>query len=188
MQQPSARRHRQQGVVLVVGMVFLLIMVLIGVSAIQTTTLDEKMAGNARDRSLAFQAAEAALRDAERDLSNTGGAQARSISGLTDFTAGCGAATTANASDDGLCYNGPLGFGTPIWTTVSLTDAPSVPYGRFTGAAALPNVSAPPRYLIEGFRQNLPGNIGGSFYYRITARAQGASPATVVRLQTFYKP
>ena len=184
----STRYRPQEGVVLVIGLIFLLIMTLIGVSAIQTTTLDEKMAGNSRDRSLAFQAAEAALRDAEQDIWNSNAAYARALSGLTNFTADCGASTTTTESDDGLCYNGPGGSGTPIWTTVDMTTEPSVPYGRFTGKPAIPTVSAQPRYLIEGFKQTLPGNVGGSYYYRITARAQGARPETVVRLQTFFKP
>ena len=37
----------------------------------QTTTMEEKMAGNMRDRNLAFQAAEAALRTGEGYLQNT---------------------------------------------------------------------------------------------------------------------
>ena len=61
-------RHRQHGTVLVIGLILLLLMTLIGVTAIQTTSLDERMAGNARDRNLAFQAAEAALRGAENDV------------------------------------------------------------------------------------------------------------------------
>lgn len=55
----------QQGVALVVGLIFLLLMTVIGVSSIQTTTLDERMAGNANDRNIAFQAAESGLRRAE---------------------------------------------------------------------------------------------------------------------------
>lgn len=173
----------QQGIALVTGLIFLLLMTLIGVTAIQTTTLDEKMAGNARDRSLAFQAAEAALRDAERDFSANG----RGISGLTGFVADCGAAASGD-TDDGLCYNGPSGYGTPIWTTANMTASPSVPYGRFTGATAIPNVSAQPRYLIQGFRSAVAGSSGNRFYYRITVRAQGASANTVVWLQTVYVP
>ncbi len=64
-------RHRQHGTVLVIGLILLLLMTLIGVTAIQTTSLDERMAGNARDRNLAFQAAEAALREAEQNVTKT---------------------------------------------------------------------------------------------------------------------
>jgi type IV pilus assembly protein PilX len=61
----SKIRTRQQGAILIVSMLLLLVMTLIGITAISTTTLEEKMAGNNRQRQLAFQAASSALRDAE---------------------------------------------------------------------------------------------------------------------------
>ena len=63
---------RQRGSALVVAMVFLLVMTLIGTTAMQGTSQQETMAGNMRDRNLAFQAAEAALLDAERFLDGGG--------------------------------------------------------------------------------------------------------------------
>ena len=56
---------RQRGSTLIVALVFLLAMTLIGVTAMQGTTQQESMAGNLRQRNLAFQAAEAALRNGE---------------------------------------------------------------------------------------------------------------------------
>jgi type IV pilus assembly protein PilX len=52
----------QSGVVLAISLIILLLLTIIGLSATQTTALEEKMAGNLRDKSLAFQAAESALR------------------------------------------------------------------------------------------------------------------------------
>lgn len=57
---PAPRRER--GVVLIIGLIMLMIITIISVAAIRTTTTDEKIAGNARDRDRAFQAAEAAVR------------------------------------------------------------------------------------------------------------------------------
>jgi type IV pilus assembly protein PilX len=54
-------QHSQSGVTLIISLVLLLLLTLIAVSSMKTTGLQEKMAGNDRDRSLAFQAAEAAL-------------------------------------------------------------------------------------------------------------------------------
>lgn len=51
----------QRGVTLIVAMIFLAILALLGVTVAQTTQLEERMAGNTRDRDLAFQATEAAL-------------------------------------------------------------------------------------------------------------------------------
>lgn len=64
----SPHRHHflsQRGATLIISLLILLVMTLIGVTAIQTTTMEEKMAGNMRDQNLAFQAAEAALRAGE---------------------------------------------------------------------------------------------------------------------------
>lgn len=58
----------QRGSALIIALVFLLAMTLIGVTAMQGTTQQESMAGNMRDRNLAFQAAEAALRGGEEWL------------------------------------------------------------------------------------------------------------------------
>ena len=58
----------QTGVVLVISLIILLLLTLIGLSAMQTTSLEEKMAGNFRDKNLAFHVAESALRVAENSL------------------------------------------------------------------------------------------------------------------------
>jgi type IV pilus assembly protein PilX len=49
-------------------MVLMLIMAIIGVSAMNNTTLEEKMSANMRDRAVALQAAEVALSEAEAYL------------------------------------------------------------------------------------------------------------------------
>lgn len=56
---------RQDGAILVVSLLLLLVMTLLGLTAMQVTRMEERMAGNARDIDLAFQSAEAGLRDAE---------------------------------------------------------------------------------------------------------------------------
>lgn len=66
-----SRTGRQRGVALIVALILLLTMTLIGLTAMNTTTQEERMASNFRDRNLAFQAAEAALREAEDILRNT---------------------------------------------------------------------------------------------------------------------
>lgn len=63
-----AARARQQGAVLLISLVFLLLLTVIGLSAIQSSTLQERMAGNANDVNTAFQAAEAGIRQAEAIL------------------------------------------------------------------------------------------------------------------------
>ena len=108
------------------------------------------MAGNARDWNTAFQAAEAALRDAERDIM-----QGTRISGITGFKTGCSAS--------GLCKVSTTG--TPIWIILENdSDAgwksgqdsgtKTTKYGAYTNAAAFASdtVAAQPRYIIEALR------------------------------------
>src|SRR3954468_5816249 len=61
-------RERQRGAVLVVSLILLLVMTILALSGSQVVRLQERMAGNVRDSDLAFQGAEAALRDGERYL------------------------------------------------------------------------------------------------------------------------
>jgi type IV pilus assembly protein PilX len=193
----------QSGAVLIVSLIMLLLLTLIGASSMQTTSLEEKMAGNLRDRNLAFQAAESALRDAEQDIRGIGTTPRNPpISGISDFYANCNMDNLANTYDDGLCdrkWTSPSSYaGTSInWPafsnaattypalavdmTTTPNDGKSIAYGRFTGAAPITGLSGQPRYIIEGYRS------GANTYYRITARAQGAGANTVVWLQAVYK-
>lgn len=63
-----ARSSTEQGSTLVLALVILLVLTLIGVAGMRSTSVQEKMASNLRDKDLAFQAAEAALREAEQFL------------------------------------------------------------------------------------------------------------------------
>ncbi len=69
----------ERGSALILSLIFLVIMTLIAVSAMRDTTLQERMAGNLRDRSLAFQAAEASLRDGETWLLSPAGRLASGV-------------------------------------------------------------------------------------------------------------
>lgn len=62
----SYATRRQAGAALIVSLVMLLVLTLLGVTAMQSTTVEERLSGNLRDRNQAFQSAEAALREAER--------------------------------------------------------------------------------------------------------------------------
>ena len=59
--------NHKEGAVLIISLIMLLLLTIIGVTAIQTSSLEEKMAGNMRDQNLAFQAAESALRVGETE-------------------------------------------------------------------------------------------------------------------------
>lgn len=65
MHRSSPAPRRQRGAVLVVSMLLLLVMTVLALTASQATQMEERMAGNARDLDLAFQASEAGVRGAE---------------------------------------------------------------------------------------------------------------------------
>jgi len=181
---------RQRGLSLVTTMVLMMATLGLGVAVMGVNAMEERMIANTKDRDLALQAAEAALRDAEQDV-------ASNISPATAFNDTCtsGLCTPPSQRDNlGALASLPvddsrLGFD---WTV----DANVRRYGQFTGAADFPSVAAQPRYVIEKF--SFLGTPAGESVvlgseptapgvgYRITARAVGARPETVVVLQSIY--
>lgn len=178
-------------------MIFLVILSGLGITAMQNSTLSSKVARNQLDRTLAFQAAEAALRDAELDLNNTRfdgvtrctagavGCRAKLIgNGGQSFGNDTTAVPTANRCNLGLCATDDLIVGAPPfweerarWTNAN----DSVVYGLNTGAANLPVVARQPRYMIEYFKKT------DIFLYRITAVGFGSSENTQIMLQSAYR-
>lgn len=169
---PKAPRQ-ERGVALLVCLLMLILVMLLGVSAAQLSLQGEKAARGERDREVAFQAAEDALADAERDIQAGGG---------KFVDPACGEA--------------------PVWQRVDLSGAVdsgcTVAYGAATGAAMQTGQGflpfKKPRYLIERTECHHPGEDASaaatpSYCYRVTAIGFGAKPATEVVLQSvFSKP
>jgi type IV pilus assembly protein PilX len=187
---------KARGAALVVVLSMLIVVLLLGASAAQMALQGEKAARAERDRHLAFQAAEAALIDAENDIEGSPGAPGRSAMFAADsalgFVDGCGVGSV----DLGLCLPAPQGMA-PTWQAIDLADADVlrfVPYGKFTGATMqtghglLPAREA--RYIIELLRYIQPGQDAGTadnYFYRITAIGFGARATTQVILQSYYR-
>ena len=179
------RARAQRGLSLITTLLFMVAALVLGVSVMGVNVMQERIIGNTRDRDFALQAAEAALRDAEQDVSVN-------RPDRSAFSATCVA---------GLCI--PPTQRSPLPATAALpvdkqpgfdwaTTANVRTYGQFTAAAALPGVSQAPVYVVE-----MLGNLGptGSVVlgtpptgagYRITVRASGARAETVVFLQSIY--
>ncbi len=60
--------HAQRGFVLVTALIFLIVLSVLGVMAMRGSFMEEKMSANDRERAIAREYAELALRDAERDI------------------------------------------------------------------------------------------------------------------------
>lgn len=157
---------RERGAALIVALVMLLIMTVLGVSAMRSTTLQERMAGNLRDGNLAFQAAEAALREGEDFLEGTLPPFA-GASGLLQMQDGAGQAAFWNAHD---------------WAANSRTGAAVV------GTTAAPRyvIEELPAVPVEGGSERF-GPLPEIGFYRVTARAVGGTTDAVSVLQTTYR-
>ena len=77
----TGNRH-QRGTALVMSMVILLILTILGITAMGTASLEEKMSGNTQESTRAFEAAESGLTEAL----NTSGSLALSGSSSNSFT------------------------------------------------------------------------------------------------------
>jgi type IV pilus assembly protein PilX len=211
-----SNHNAQRGAVLIIALLFLTILTILGVTAMTATTFEERMAGNTRDVGVAFQAAEAALRDARRDINgilipppNTnaaftaagGAVRMPPISGKTGFGDGtdadngaCGQnVAVATPQTRGLCrpttYDATAGIAPPF-NAIGLQALKHVDYGTFTGAPELRGLSAQPLYYIEVLcYPQYGGSIGETTYcnfYRITGRGFGTNPNTRVTVQEIF--
>ena len=155
---------------------FLIVLTVLGLVAVRSSTVQERMAGNDRDRAIAFEAAEAALRDAERDMR-------ANVTSANPYDAAC---------TDGLCL--PSTVATANWNSIAWSGGTSRIYGVNSGAGAYPlAVANPPRYIIEllpdvpagpgnTLNTNARSSTRGGTAYRITARGWGRRPGTAGRI------
>ena len=170
---------RQRGIVLVAVLVLLLCSMLLATASFESATLGERKAGNTRDRQLAFQAAESALRDAELMVRSDTDGPFQPLR-VREFNPRC---------DNALCRSSDSA---PIWPQLSEADwtGPKTwTLGAATGAAAPTDVSAAPRYLVEyqGTAQPIEPGKPCVAMFLITVRAQGAATTTNVMLQSVYR-
>lgn len=161
---------RQRGAVLITGLIFLIILTLMGTTAMQGTLLEERMAGNLRDETLAFQAAEAALRSGERFLEQVT---------LPEFN-----------GSDGLYHHADSPMPDPVnwqdWETSGKTID-----------VTMDGVASEPRYVVEqlpsvplmgeGGSAQQSGSSLNATMFRIIARGVGGNDATMVVLQSTYR-
>ncbi|MBU2711868.1 pilus assembly PilX family protein [Zooshikella harenae] len=167
---------KQQGIVLVISLVILLLLSIVGINAMMTTSLDEKMSANLKDHNTAFQAAEAALREGEETVD--------ALVTLSVFN---------NDGDEGM-YSLAAAKDSP-WKTIDWSTSTKLRALSTTIAG----LADQPKYIIEHFTSvtseeeelNLM-NVGESTgsgateVFRITAHGVGTSAGSQVILQTTF--
>ncbi|MBX9902199.1 MAG: hypothetical protein K2Y28_15585 [Burkholderiaceae bacterium] len=172
--------QRPRGFVLPTALIFLIIMTLVGITAIRRATSEEKISGNIRAQSLAFQAAEAALRYCQKDLENSAPNGRLPLDTGVIVTVGSipivQYVLPATPSAD------------PPLPTVWADRANWTNTNSFTlPANTVINVAAQPQCMIEEWPIAVPGG-GVKKAYLITARGVGAVDTAVVWLQATLRP
>lgn len=164
---PLSFAKRQRGVVLIVALVLVAIMALVGLNAMRSVTLEERMAGHTYDRSVSFQGAESALREAE------------ALIVLNKPT------PAAGACNAGFCPP-PSAADVPRWLDTN--------FNGWQNAAAVDSngVSVTPQYFVEYLGNTFecePGNASTAVdckRYRVTARSNPGADRSTVMLQTIF--
>lgn len=173
----SPGSRRQDGVTLIVVLILLVVLTLLALTSLRGTLLEQYMTTSQMDRSLSFQAAEAALREGE------------TLASTKPVVPGSGC-------NNGVCV-APTATATPRWLD---TDANWASWSRaattvFTGTA----VSTQPRFIVEEMAVDaVPGSncttsgdvspdaacTNWESRYRITARSGVATGRSDVILQS----
>jgi type IV pilus assembly protein PilX len=162
-------QRSQRGIALVVSLIMLLVLTLIGVTAMQLSTRQEKMAGNTRDLDLAFQAAEAGLRFGEFNAIESG------LPEPTELPTGWYHIDTAPA---------------PRWANPAMwNSSPTMTYplhGDFWDVAQTPQVAVEDMGLFEDPNGSLGVDVEPDYLgaFRVSARGFGGGSATQVILQS----
>lgn len=182
-------RRGNQGFILVTSLVFLVVLTLLAVSAINSSTLQERMASNLREKNRALQAANAGLSEAERLL------------GQPAFLT-CFSLLHPQPAPDAQCSS-PAG----VLATSHINIAPATPADNkgnastpdFTDDSAwthshvmhyqLSNPSDNPALAID-YQVDYLSDLSrppAQLLFRITARAQGASSTGRAVAQSVYE-
>jgi type IV pilus assembly protein PilX len=166
-------RTQQRGISLMVSLVLLLIGTLVALGSLRGVGLQARMSGSTHDRSLAFQAAEASLREAERLAINA-----------TE------ASFPASGCSGGYCVTPSLA-NTPRWLDEAFTDwrtaTVATPSDAPASEAIIENMGTAPNWL--GCESEVPRQPNCSTQrYRVTSRSSADGRASVLVQSQFAAP
>ena len=185
---PFNKPTEQQGASLVISLILLTLVTLIAMSGAKTVALQEKMTANTYDRSLALQAAEAALREGENI--------AELQSGLSPFNADFPDQGIYTDSDN-TCPQGVINRCTDGLCVMPDKDCDDRWYANgfnqwTTASANVGDLAGAPDYIVEYLGGSFPCRNGGGSdpmnckRYRITAISQPDPDRAAVMLQSIY--
>jgi len=186
MRQAAARsaRSRQQGAVLYIALILLMILTIIGIAAARLQTGEAIMARNDHNHQLALQAAEAALRDTEINLANGNWSIAQFAQNGTGLyvldteVQGAPANSIADTINWNANYPGPNGAAMP-YTGPVLANAPASGVLTQVIIENLPPVARAGDPLCTPSSQTQSCSV-----YRVTAHAVGGDASASATLQS----
>ncbi len=167
----------QRGAILVTSLLLLLVLTIIGLTAMRMTSLQERMAGSTRDLNLAFQGAEAALRDGETLIATRISRPETCSLPPCDFWA------------EGVLPD-PASRGMPWWNINSLELEPDG--DRTATTQDLPDLAVDPRFVVEALPVVTDTLTTGHDVpnvrdvYRVTARSSGGSGNALTTVQSTF--
>lgn len=187
----------QHGFSLITTLILLVVVTILGVGSAQIVLQAEKSTRFERDFQIAFQAAEAALLDAEFDIrgpnTSPDSRTATFVSGsVVGFADGCGTGVSK-----GLC-SPSTSVEKPVWYKVDFQDesanAVTVKFGAFTGRSLSTGTSGirpeiPPHYIIEVIPDTTLGSNATTkpTLYRVTAMGFGPRKSTQAVVQMIFR-
>lgn len=176
---------RQSGAVLITTIVLMVIFTLLGVAAMRTNITDISIQGSMKNRSNAFQCAEAAIRAGEIWLGGLAGPAYQVVSNPQQSSSQVWEVNNSSIQNPELQLGG-------FWQNNNITWA----YGGFLiNGAANVGCQTDPRYFIESLGAVAADSEGIDFetlakgrsaMYRITAYSTGVDNNATVVLQTTY--
>jgi len=190
-------KKTQRGATLVIALLLMVMIAAYGIPAAMNSMQNERMTGNTRQRELAFQAAEHALKDAEAFINTQT---------VEDLNGSFGLNEDGSCSDpdsgflcDGEDHSNDAAYWRDDGTTNTFDWDANSNYRTATGT--LSEVAQQPRYVIERMPSVCRNPAAPSsppapppcsapsvenHYYRITARGVGQDSNAIVILQTMY--
>ena len=175
---PTSSRRRQRGISLAVSLILLVVTTLLALASMRGVVLQTRMSAGTHDRSLAFQAAEAALRDAENRAATVNPASLPASS---------------NCDADGWCGTPPISA-TPRWQDPAFANWRAaagvlVPADAPPADAIVEDMGEAPNAAMPGCENQIPRLPNCmTRRFQITARSTAAGRATVQVQSQYAQP
>jgi type IV pilus assembly protein PilX len=197
---------RQSGTALIVSLIILAVVTLLGVTSMQSSNTELKLAASQRDRGIAFEAAEAALAIAEKNLADNPPARDKLFSTCT------GSGCYNETCQGGICFDGNYLLSYSEYecqvadyasTTrrINFWSDPVLKVWETNGrhqTVQIDSLKTDVKYIVEflcfvardadtPFSHEAGLNNNGAPLFRITAMAKGNGGRAEVALQSTYK-